>query len=62
MSEIERRRNAAWVQPHGSVPTVKCAKACFFFFIASHKKKESPICLAAGELNESFYGLSNLGE
>lgn len=40
--------------------------ACFlslFFCILLHcaGNKESPICLAAGELNESFYGLSNLG-
>lgn len=39
-------------------------KHCLLFFLLHRtgKKKESPICLAAGELNESFYGLSNLGE
>lgn len=34
----------------------------FVFLLHRAGNKESPICLAAGELNESFYGLSNLGE
>lgn len=70
MSEIKRLKNVASVQPSRAVLTTECTNALlvvFFFFVLFvllHRtgNKESPICLAAGELNESFYGLPNVGE
>lgn len=68
MSEIKRLKNAASVQPSSSVLTMECTNTLlvvfFVLFVLLHRtgNKESPICLAAGELNESFYGLPNVGE